>query len=80
MTLFLYSTAGCHLCDDALIILKNMPELPQEDISVIEIGDDDALVNQYGIRIPVLRIGLEELDWPFTTEQVSLFIHNKINN
>jgi hypothetical protein len=59
----LYLTSGCHLCAQAEALLQGTGL----SFEAIEIADDEALVEQYGMRIPVLRwpeTG-QELDWPF---------------
>ena len=62
--LLLYTTSGCHLCEQAESLIQQ-----QEGITfkAVEVADDTQLLEQYGIRIPVLRrLGTgEELDWPF---------------
>lgn len=67
----LFSTLGCHLCEDAKNILR--PLLSQYNISFneIEISDRDEWVEAYGVRIPVLKsdVTQAELDWPFDAEE-----------
>lgn len=66
MQLKLFVTEGCHLCDLALLEI-NAVNTPQTfSVQQIEIGDDDLLVSQYGVRIPVLQFpDGKELNWPF---------------
>ncbi len=59
--LTLFGTDGCHLCHDAQALLARMNLAWQE----IDIVNDDALLERYGIRIPVLRRDQQEIDWPF---------------
>lgn len=76
------STSGCHLCDQAhemvnYLIAKDSEIAATLHFEVKDIADDDALVERYGIRIPVLRYlskepGLtKELNWPFELEELS---------
>jgi len=66
ITLQLFSTAGCHLCDLAIEQVNTLPNAAQINLQIVEIGDDDLLVEQYGIRIPVLKFpDNSELNWPF---------------
>jgi hypothetical protein len=67
-TLILYGTEGCHLCDEARALLHQF-DLTWE---TIDIAEDDALLERYGKRIPVLsRLdGDDELDWPFPHEKI----------
>ena len=63
----LYGTLGCHLCGEAEAWLAHF--YPQLSYMQIDIACDERLVEQYGIRIPVLAVGSIELDWPFNLEQ-----------
>lgn len=67
MTIILFTTAGCHLCEQAKDILNRL------DIEIIynEIGDDDSLVERYGIKIPVLKFTDDsEMNWPFNHQEI----------
>lgn len=59
----LYTTGGCHLCEQATALLQEAgaPAKP------IEIAGDDDLLERYGLRIPVVRCPEtgKELAWPF---------------
>lgn len=71
MRVVLYTTAGCHLCDRANDILLALPSHYKLEIIATEIGDDDDLVERYGIRIPVVQFSDgSEMGWPF--EQVDI--------
>jgi len=68
----LYSTSGCHLCDEALTVLRDLQLVLMEKgvdwlFEVSEITDDACLLERYAVRIPVLHyIGSElDLGWPF---------------
>jgi glutaredoxin len=63
--LVLYSRPGCHLCDDARIVLERIGE-PFEEI---DIESDDALLKRYLERIPVVVLDGEELYDFFVDEQ-----------
>lgn len=63
MTVVLYTTLGCHLCDQARDLLLTVN--PQIDIHAVDIAEDDTLIAEYCERIPVLRHGDRELAWPF---------------
>jgi len=68
----LYGTVGCHLCDDAEVVLREAGI----EFEYIDIAEDDALVAVYGTRIPVLqRAGAgDELGWPFDAEMAANFV------
>lgn len=59
-----YTTENCHLCEQAEQLLTSV--LPPDRIHKVDVADDDALIAQYGERIPVVRSGNNELDWPFS--------------
>lgn len=65
--LILYSTLGCHLCEQAKSLSE--PLMAEFDMELVEvdIADDAALIEAYGVRIPVLRHphAAVELGWPF---------------
>lgn len=73
---FLYSTLGCHLCEEAeAVLLPLLSEAQAEGISIeIEVIDiaEEGLIDTYGVRIPVLRCAQteRELDWPFDVGRV----------
>ena len=71
----LFGTLGCHLCD--LAEAEVMPLVEHGLlVELIDIADSEALVEAYGLRIPVLRrvdTGAE-LGWPFDTEQIVAFL------
>lgn len=76
MQLNLYSTTHCHLCEQATDLLDSLSE--QYDIRWvnIEITEDLALLERYGSKIPVLKRqnNNAELAWPFTSQQIEIFI------
>lgn len=67
-----YSTAGCHLCEQAVALLQQARAERSLDWQEIDIAEDDALVETYGVRIPVLKNPATgaELGWPFNLSQV----------
>jgi len=75
-----FTTAGCHLCEQAYQMLDYLVNHQDEtadnfDIQVVEIADDDVLVDKYGIRIPVLASSISELAWPFELEELRLWLN-----
>lgn len=69
--LILLSTDHCTLCDAALDLLASMPELRGRALQVVDVANDEALLERYGPRLPVLLAGSRELDWPFAREDVA---------
>jgi glutaredoxin len=71
ISLTLYTTAGCHLCELAEDILSLAQANYDLSIKHTEIGDDDDLVGRYGIRIPVIKFpDGSELGWPFELSDI----------
>lgn len=71
----LYSTLGCHLCDDAkVLITENFSDVASQ-VGVCDIATDDELITLYGERIPVLESHEtgDILCWPFEVESLRVF-------
>ncbi len=65
----LYTTEGCHLCEQAIELINSLGQ--SINVSSIEIGDDDSLVERYGTTIPVVKLPSgEQLNWPFSKQQL----------
>ena len=52
----LYGKPGCHLCEDALVLLRKIQRRRLLDIEEIDITTDRDLFRRYDIRIPVIVI------------------------
>lgn len=71
----LFGTLGCHLCEVAEALLMPFVEHGLL-VELVDIAEHEEWVEQYGLRIPVLRrrdTGAE-LGWPFDAEQVVQFL------
>ena len=67
----LFGTLGCHLCEVAESVLMPFVEHGLL-VELVDIAEQESWVEQYGLRIPVLRrtdTGAE-LNWPFDADQV----------
>ncbi|MDO7596674.1 MAG: glutaredoxin family protein [Pseudomonadota bacterium] len=72
-TLILYTTAGCHLCELADAMLQTLARQYQLTIIPTEIGDDDQLVEHYGVRIPVVKFpDNTDIGWPFDQHDIEI--------
>jgi glutaredoxin len=59
----LYSRSGCHLCDEARAVLEAERARTPFELEERDIESDDALVKEYGIRIPVVEVdGVERFE------------------
>ena len=64
--LVLYGRRGCHLCDEARVVLERVGE----PFAEIDIETDDALHAAYLVRIPVVALDGVELFEHFVEESV----------
>jgi len=77
----LFTTLGCHLCEEAETLWQQWLEKDQEtsrcfQLVPTEIAEDTQLVELYGVRIPVLKRGDNEaeLGWPFDLPGLQRFM------
>ena len=65
----LYERAGCHLCDEARVLLDEM--LGPGGYRRVDIDADDDLVVRYGFRVPVVNVdGADRLEAPMTAAEL----------
>ena len=71
--LILLGTLGCHLCEEAELILADCHYV---EIDKIDIAEQEQWQEKYAIRIPVLYHAdtEKELGWPFSQQQAQQFI------
>jgi hypothetical protein len=76
MELIFYTTSQCQLCELAEALLVNTPMPAPIPVDAVDIAQSEQLVERYGTRIPVLRRNDtdEELDWPFSRDQLLNFL------
>jgi len=64
-----YTTDGCHLCEEAKLLLQRfLSDQPERyQVEIVDIIQSDELVEKYGVKIPVVKIVtcVESLGWPF---------------
>ena len=72
MQIYLYSTLGCHLCEQAKSVLWPLLLQYHYELVEVDIATNDELIERYGIRIPVLSTvdNSDELNWPFDAAAV----------
>lgn len=75
---FLYGSVGCHLCEQAEALLRQLLGHSFEAVQQVDVSDSDALMDRYGLRIPVLAgraVDGEwlELGWPFDAAALRVF-------
>jgi glutaredoxin len=67
-TVTLYGRPGCHLCDDARVVLERVRAGTPFALEEVDIEGDDALFKRYLERIPVVALDGEELFDHFVDE------------
>jgi hypothetical protein len=79
-TLSIYRRPGCHLCDDAEVLLRDelaeraRAGLPPVEVVHVDISNDPELESRYRRRIPVFRIGELESELVTNARQVRAFL------
>ncbi|WP_290793578.1 glutaredoxin family protein [Halomonas sp.] len=72
--LTLYTTLGCHLCSQLEGLLGHLCDEPVA-LARVEISEDDALMERYGVRIPVLADDEgQELDRGFDAPRLAAWL------
>lgn len=75
--LTLFTTLGCHLCEqlEALLLTLSAGEVR---LNKIDISEDDALIERYAMRIPVLADGEgNELDRGFEATRLAAWLKER---
>ena len=65
----LYTRPGCHLCEEARVVLAQAGRRLEVHITEVNIDADPRLRGRYDERVPVVVAGGQELEWPFTAAQ-----------
>jgi glutaredoxin len=75
--IILYTTAGCHLCEEAEQLLAVLQQESPRELQRVDISSDPQLVDRYGIRIPVVfrTQDRRELGWPFDLLRLREFLN-----
>jgi short subunit dehydrogenase-like uncharacterized protein len=73
MGLMLLGTSGCHLCEEAEVIVN---ACVPDGVDYVDIAEQEQWQEQYAVRIPVLYNPetKQELGWPFDQADVEEFI------
>ncbi len=59
----LYGRPGCHLCDEARVVVASVCAELGEDFEEISIDDDPALVARFGEEVPVTFVDGRQHDF-----------------
>lgn len=76
ISLNLYSTTFCHLCEQAEVLVARIKQEHDVNIKIIEITSDHDLLAKYEISIPALKRldNNQEIFWPFTINDIEYLI------
>ena len=67
----LYSKPGCHLCDEAHVVLEEVRREQPFELEVRDISRKRALIEAYGLDIPVVTInGVEAFRHRVTADEL----------
>ena len=84
LTLTVYRRPGCHLCDDAELLLRDelaqraRAGLPPLEVERVDISADPALEARYRRRIPVFAIGEVESELVTNSRQLRDFLERAL--
>ena len=59
----LYSKPGCHLCDDARVIVARVCEQAGTTYDEVDISEDPELMHRFGEQIPVTFVDGSQHDY-----------------
>jgi len=79
LKLQLYSRPQCHLCE---ILMEEVGPLVRgvAEVELVDISEDPDLMRRYGLRIPVLSCGSEELSaFPLNADAVREFLATHVD-
>jgi glutaredoxin len=65
-----YSRSDCHLCDEAMIVLRRLQGELGFELRETDIDGDESLLRDYFERIPVVAVDGEEICEYFVQEAV----------
>ncbi|MBS2970555.1 glutaredoxin family protein [Metabacillus sp. KIGAM252] len=61
INLTVYSRENCHLCKEAIQLVEELSREMDLTFKIVDIHCDDALVEKYGLMIPVIEYAGKEL-------------------
>jgi glutaredoxin len=65
-----YSRRGCHLCDEAVAVVRRVSG-GRAEVEVVDIDADPRLTERYTIRVPVIAVdGVEIAEYQIAPEQL----------
>jgi glutaredoxin len=83
MQVTVYSKPGCHLCEDALLLIDRLAQRYGLDVTEVNILDDPAIYEQYREIIPVVEVAdapVGKLSAPITERDLRDYFDKAIIN
>ncbi len=68
----LYGRQGCHLCEEARLLLEELQAAVPHYLQVVDIDHDPALLQEYGETIPVVEAGPYKLRAPIGRQDLEI--------
>ena len=69
-TVTVYSRQGCHLCDEAIAVVRRVAN-GRARVEVIDVDADPLLTERYTVRVPVIAVdGVEIAEYQVAPEQL----------
>ena len=72
----LYTKPGCHLCEDVKAMLAALTAVSPHHLTEIDITSDRDIFARYHLAIPVIHIGVTELQAPISASQLEVALAN----
>lgn len=65
-----YTRRGCHLCEDAIAIVRRVAT-GRADVELVDIDGDPHLFERYTVRVPVIAVdGVEIAEYQIAADQL----------
>jgi glutaredoxin len=69
-TVTVYTRTGCHLCEDAIAVVRAVAA-DRADVRLVDIDADPELHDRYTVRVPVVAVdGVEIAEYQVAPEQL----------
>jgi len=69
-TVTVYTRRGCHLCDEAIAVVRSVAD-GRAEVELIDIDADPRLIERYTVRVPVVAVdGVEIAEYQIAPEQL----------
>ena len=71
-TVTVYTRQGCHLCDEAIAVVRRVAD-GRAEMELVDIDTDPSLTARYTVRVPVVAVdGVEIAQYQIAPEQLEV--------